>query len=251
MKKLVLMIFFILFTTPVFGLELDTSVDEEIRKNYNPSKPEALPMLPAVNATVDYRENSSVTAGKIPAGTKLRLTLRNALTSGAPAGRSVTFYSASPVTKRGVTIPAQTVFQGVVTDSHPPQLAGNGGLLVLKIDRMQLNGRTCPVNAYVTKANGKKVFLNNIKGKRGYLRGVAKSTQPGRTYYHNTVNASQELAGIPLIMLISPLPVLTGVVFLGLNTAGSPLFGLFYKGAELVIPAGAQFDVKLIDELRL
>ena len=47
---------------PVYGLEFDVSVDEEIRKNYNPSKLEleGLPPLPQVKETTPSKPVTSI-----------------------------------------------------------------------------------------------------------------------------------------------------------------------------------------------
>jgi hypothetical protein len=316
MKKFfIIFLTFLLAGAPGFALELDTALDDEIRRNYNPSKLEleALPPLPKISeplktpAAAPYKStpaavpkttpinpssapaNTSavpkttpagnvpkklpamtpvepvsasdsslkgkvkkdVSAIKIPKGTKFRVVSHDHLTDYMARGRKLTFSTTRPVTKRYITVPQTTVFRGVIVDSHPPQITGNGGLLVLKVDKMHFNGKEYPVNASITKANTKKIFLNNIKGKRGYLSGAASSTRPGRTFYHNMVDITSRLAEGPFTVLLSPFTVIAGVVVLGVNVIGSPLFGLFYKGGRLAIPAGCEFEVKFLEDLYL
>ncbi len=274
----------------VLAFDLDPTVDDEIRRNYNPSKleTEALPPLPKtaapkstptptptpvsntstntapkvlqpLSATSDTSASNQLkaraqydsTAIKIPKGTKFRVLSHDTLNDNMAKGRKLTFTSTRSVTKRYITVPSATVFKGVIVNSHQPQPAGNGGLLVLKVDKMNLNGKEYPVNAYITKANTKKVFINNIKGKRGYAKGVIDSTRPGRTFYHNMVDVTSRLADGPYTVLLSPFTVIAGVLVLGVNVIGSPLFGLFYKGKKLAIPAGAEFEIKFLDDLYL
>lgn len=49
-------IIFMLLATPVFALELDTSVDDEIRRTYDPSKLEQ--SLPALPKTAPTQQNT-------------------------------------------------------------------------------------------------------------------------------------------------------------------------------------------------
>jgi len=276
MKKLLtIFLTFMLIAAPAAAIELDGSIDDEIRRNYNPSKLEleALPPLPknaeptktpttstAPAASTTPKTSTSVpqnppaaytsaAAIKIPAGTKFPVRSNNQLTDRIPKGSKVSFTSTQMVTKTYVSIPHGTVFNAVVMDSHPPQLTGNGGLLVIKADTMRFQGREHRINASITKANNKKVFLNNIKGKRQYLKGMADSTKPGRDFYGKMARATGHLAQDSLTVLLTPFTVIAGVVVLGVNVVGSPVLGLFAKGGNLAIPAGYDFEFKLLDDL--
>ena len=175
---------------PCLALELDTSVDEEIRKNYNPSKLEleSLPPLPEVKPTsqpaqkpplevVDIPDAKPIgslppltpadkkpviskidksTAIRIKKGTKFTVKSQQAVSDATRAGSRLSFVSQRAVTQRYVTIPQGTVFKGEVHDSHLPQLSGNGGLIVIGIDSMVYKGSTVGIQAKITKANHKK-----------------------------------------------------------------------------------------------
>lgn len=280
---------------PSYSLELDMSVDEEIRKNYNPSQLEldALPPLPetknsapkssqpvktptpkpvtnsqssappkTVPETIysnstgrvkkslpDTSVRNDLTAIKIKKGTKFLVKSQTAVSDYSRAGANLTFVSQKLVTQRYVTIPAGTVFKGTVLESHQPQAAGNGGLIVIQADRIILNGSTHSINAKITKANGKKIFFNNIKGKHQYWKGVAKQVDKGENFYKKSRRASSKLADNPIGIIISPIPTIAGAAVYAVNLAGSPLFSIHYKGGHISLPAGTLYEIKLLEDL--
>lgn len=279
---------------PSLALELDLSVDEEIRKNYNPSKleQESLPPLPktaAPSKTVTTKPKATsttttttsappkttpvvseparkkvnknlpgttltqddFTAIKIKKGTKFRLKSNNLVSDYLREGAKVSFTSLTPVYQRYVTIPAGTVFTASVVDSHLPQITGNGGLVELKIETVQFRGRTYSAHGKVTKANHKKIFINNIKGKRQYWKGVANQVEKGHKFYKKTRETSKKLADNPVGVIISPIPTVVGVVAYVVNFAGSPVFSIGYKGGRVSIPAGSEFEIKLQEDVYL
>lgn len=295
MKKRTSIYFFIflllLLTTKSFAFELDTSVDEEIRKNYNPSALEQnLPALPKtapnqsqatgsktpttsnnpissvpktqpVTQTTkpqlvikkmdnDYKFDKS-TAIRIKKGTKFRVRSNCMISDYQKEGTRVSFTSIKPVTQRYITINEGTKFTAVVEDSHLPQYTGNGGLIVLLVDGMVVNGSTKSVHAKITKANLKKVFLNNIKGKRGYIKGVSKQVDKGESFYKKTRRTSAKLADNPVGIIIAPIPTIFGAVVYAVNFAGSPIFAIWAKGSRISIPAGAEFEIKLLEDVYL
>lgn len=295
MKKVVLLLC-VMFGVmmPSLALELDLSVDEEIRKNYNPSKleQENLPPLPktaAPSKTVTTKQKATsttttttsappkttpvvseptrkkvnknlpgttltqddFTAIKIKKGTKFRLKSNNLVSDYLREGAKVSFTSLTPVYQRYVTIPAGTVFTASVVDSHLPQITGNGGLVELKIETVQFRGRTYSAHGKVTKANHKKIFINNIKGKRQYWKGVANQVEKGHKFYKKTRETSKKLANNPVGVIISPIPTVVGVVAYVVNLAGSPVFSIGYKGGRVSIPAGSEFEIKLQENVYL
>lgn len=284
-------------SAPVLALELDISVDEEIRKHYNPSKLEndllpALPKvapsspkqnttLPAVPKTSPSSNSPSVpktapvtpptkpqlgvkklpnsynprtdksTAIRLKKGTKFRVKSNSVISDYQKEGTRVTFTSLKPVTQRYVTIPQGTKFTAVVKDSHLPQYSGNGGLIVLLVESMSYKGAQRSVHAKITKANLKKVFFNNIKGKRGYWKGVGKQIDKGESFYKKTRRTSNKLADNPIGVIVSPIPTITGMLVYAVNFAGSPLFAIWSKGSRISIPAGSEFEIKLLEDVYL
>ena len=272
-----LLLFFLLFFVGMsgFALDFDVSVDDEIRKNYNPSKLEleSLPPLPKVNPTSDVRGANygsvkranqlpalskpiekpiisaidRTTALKLPYGTKFKVKSLQGLSDSTREGSRISFSSVNSVTKSYVTIPQGTVFHGVVENSHNPQISGNGGLLVLKIDSMNYNGKNVSVNAKITKVNNKKVFINNVKGKRLYWHNVAKQVDKGDKFYKKTRRVSAKLSSNPIGTIISPIPTVIGMGTYAINFVGAPVAAIFSRGGRISIPMGTVFEIKLIE----
>lgn len=280
----------LLLSSHCFAFELDMSVDEEIRKNYNPSALEQnLPALPktapsqsattkttvtTTNKTTpvvpktqpvsqpskpqlvikkmdnDYKFDKS-TAIRIKKGTKFRVKSNCVISDYQREGTRVSFTSIKPVTQRYITINEGTRFNAVVEDSHLPQFTGNGGLIVLMVDGIVVNGSTKSVHAKITKANMKKVFLNNIKGKRGYIKGVSRQVDKGENFYKKTRRTSTKLADNPVGLIISPIPTVFGAVVYAVNLVGSPVFAIWAKGSRISIPAGSEFEIKLLEDVYL
>lgn len=280
----------LLLSSHCFAFELDTSVDEEIRKNYNPSALEHnLPALPktapsqsattkttvtTTNKTTpvvpktqpvsqpskpqlvikkmdnDYKFDKS-TAIRIKKGTKFRVKSNCVISDYQREGTRVSFTSIKPVTQRYITINEGTRFNAVVEDSHLPQFTGNGGLIVLMVDGIVVNNSTKSVHAKISKANMKKVFLNNIKGKRGYIKGVSRQVDKGENFYKKTRRTSTKLADNPVGLIISPIPTVFGAVVYAVNLVGSPVFAIWAKGSRISIPAGSEFEIKLLEDVYL
>ena len=275
----------LLLLSPVSALELDTSVDDEIRRTYDPSKleqtlpelpktapsqttapaksqapqtpPKTLPVTPDAKPQIgvkkfqnDYKYDKS-TAIRIKKGTKFRVKSNSVISDYLREGAKVSFTSIKPVTQRYITVPAGTKFTAVVEDAHQPQMSGNGGLVVLMVDSITVNGQTRSVHGKITKANMKKIFFNNMKGKRTYWKGVANQVDKGENFYKKTRRTSSKLADNPVGILISPIPVLTGMVVYAVNFAGTPLFALWSKGGRISIPAGSEFEIKLLEDVYL
>ncbi len=292
-KFLCLFVTIMLFASCCFAFELDTSVDDEIRRNYNPSALEQnLPALPKTSpsqtqattpktttttskttstSTVpktqpvaqpskpqlvvkkmdnDYKYDKS-TAIRIKKGTKFRVKSNCLISDYQKEGTRVSFTSIKPVTQRYITINEGTRFNGVVENSHLPQYSGNGGLIVLLVDGIVVNGSAKSVHAKITKANLKKVFFNNIKGKRGYIKGISKQVDKGENFYKKTRRTSAKLADNPVGIIISPIPTIAGMAVYAVNFVGSPIFAILAKGSRISIPVGSEFEIKLLEDVYL
>lgn len=278
---------------PVSSIELDASIDDEIRRTYDPSKLEqSLPALPKTTPSqlqtqtktvtsspksnsnsslppkalpvespaspqlgvkklpIDYKYDKS-TAIRIKKGTKFRVKSNSVISDYLKEGSVVSFTSLEPVTQRYITIPQGTKFTAVVQDSHMPQYSGNGGLVVLLVNGITINGQTRRIQGKITKANYKKIFLNNIKGKRSYLSGIAKQVDKGENFYKKTRRTSSKLADNPVGVIISPIPTIAGMLVYAVNFVGSPVFAIWSKGGRISIPAGSEFEIKLLEDAYL
>lgn len=279
---------FTLICAPVLALEFDTSIDESIRKNYNPTKIEqdmALPTLPKiinentvkqpVNVTKPqqpetlkpiskteintkasptvYKQSVSKGSGGeyavLKKGTKIRVKLLTNISDRTKKGTRVSFVSKYPVSTTYFTIPMGTVFKGEVIKSHKPQFAGNGGLIVLNIDSAEIKNKAQPINAYVTKANSKKIFFNNIKGKRRYGKSLLKAAKPGCNFFKKMMRVTLNLAQDGSSIVLTPFSVIIGSVTLASNVIVAPAVAVFYKGSSINIPAGSDFEIKLSEDV--
>lgn len=266
-----------LVVNTALALELDMSVDEEIRKKYDSSKLEntVLPPLPKIdnsqNKTIPINNTTTKQTTSIPKvtptyTTEVRPQITPADKKGAikifrwttfetksnqkinnwlSVGSSVSFTTTAPVYKKNITIPTGTIFKGTITDVHKPQATGNGGLVVIKITSMTFNGKTYPVNAKITKANAKNIYLNNIKGQRQYWANAGKQVNKGEAFYQKARRTSTKLANNPIGIIISPIPTIVGVAGYTVNTAISPITSIFAKGGNVSIPTGSSFEIRL------
>lgn len=251
------------------AFDLDMTVDDEIRKNYNSSKlindvgiteeeEETLPSLPAIiqkeSNQPKYEKYTPapqvIQAGniKIHKGTSFNVVNSTKISDWQTKGASVKFTTKTAMNTKKYSIPAGTTFSGEVIESHQPQITCNGGLVVIRVRSMLYKGQTYPINAYVTKANSKKVFLNNIKGNRTYLKTVWKKGNWGRVMFNKMMTLTVNLGGDGSTLILSPFPLAYGTLCFGLNTLTSPICAFFSKGGHVNIPAGSQFRIKLIDD---
>ena len=187
----------------------------------------------------------SYTEIKVPKGTKFKVRSKTNLSDKNAAGAGMTFVSTIPVTKRFVSFPTGTTFKGYIEDSHQPNYAGNGGLLKLKINSISYNGTQQNIDAKVVRANNKVIFFNNIKGKRGYLKGIAANVKKGETFYQKTRQTSSRLSNNPVGTIISPIPTIIGAAGYGVNLVASPVTALWSKGSGISLPSGTDYTIKL------
>lgn len=256
-----------LLCLPAFTLTLDTSANA--RKNYTPSKfetDEALPSMPKItdpvftSTYVKPQHHISVTSEadtvlstqksyiSIKKGTKIKLKLLNNISDKTNKGTRINFVSIFPVTTSYYTIPAGTIFKGSIIDSHPPQFSANGGLIVIVIDTVILNDSVQPIGAYVSKANGKMIFKNNIKGKRMYIASVFDSTGHGYRFFKRMCGVTRDFAQHGYSIILSPFSLILGVVVWGANIMISPALAMAYKGKNIYIDKGAIFEIKLLHD---
>ncbi|MBD5401746.1 hypothetical protein HDR58_02935 [bacterium] len=254
---------------PAFSLDLDLSVDEEIKKKYDAEKLkyDALPPLPKTSPNTSTNNQTAIpkttpiyditvpnvtkadskNALKIGYGTKFPVRSNQVISDWLKKGNTVTFTTTTAVSKSGITIPAGTKFYGVIEDSHRPQKTGNGGLVVIKMTSMTYNGQNYSVNAKITKANSKKIFLNNIKGQRLYWKNVGKQIDKGENFYKKSRKVSAKFADNPIGLIIASVPTIVGVAGYTVVTATSPITAIFSTGGNLSIPSGSAFEIKLTD----
>ena len=291
-KNTLILIFLLLFLIEhCHAFDLDETVDDEIRKNYNPSKlvqdvggkrsaleknletlpqqstitkiDENLPALPNITKQNNSTNKSTTKIQapikntytpqgiKISDGTSFDVVSVSAISDWQTKGTTVKFVTNKPIIKKKYTIPASTVFIGEIIESHRPQITCNGGLIVIRINSMIYKGQTIPINAYITRADDKKIFFNNIKGDRTFLKTVWKKGNWGRTLFDKMLTLTYSLGSEGATAVLAPFPFTYGTICLGLNAITSPISAFFTKGGQVSIPAGSNFRIKLMDDLFL
>ena len=121
----------------------------------------------------------------------------------------------------------------------------------IEITGAYINNNSFGADGKITKANHKKIFFNNIKGKRQYWKGVVKQVNKGQNFYNKTRSAASKLSQNPITNIISSVPTIFGAGVYVVNLIGSPIFSIGSKGERLTIPAGAEFEIKLKEDLYL
>ena len=267
-----------MLSVQVFAQDMvDDSIDSDIRSKYNtkkieedllPELPEDLPVfedtvfspstqpseivqkkVPSVqnqNNQVSKNYDISKSSVVLNSGKKFRVKLQNAVSDRSPVGTKLTFVSQYPETFRYITIPAGTVFKGRVKDSHPPYLSGNGGLIVIEVNEIVYGGVAYDIDAKISVADGKKIFFNNIKGKRKFLKNMWNSTSFGSQFLKKmwrTTCSSLNKGGLDII--VAPFSFSLGVVVYAANVVASPALALFSKGGSVSIPANSRFVIQL------
>lgn len=300
-KFFVIILIFLLIPAPVFAvLDIDMTVDSDIRKKYNPKKIEddLLPQLPeklkndkplstneefiknnikpqtsksninSTNPTVNSTKtvqskqtNNSLKEIPQPKSYGQSITLKKGTTftvrscekihDGMIAGRKVYFKLSKPIKTNNFYMPANTKFIGVIVDAHIPQFTGNGGLIVLKVDRVLINGKYQDIDAKIIKYNHKKVFFNNIKGKRTYIHNVSEKIKPGKRYFGKMMTQTKKFSKNKATWILTPITFACGVVGYTVNFVGSPIFAIFSYGKAISIPAESLFEIKLLEDTTL
>ncbi len=245
--------------TQAFAVDFDSSIDANIRKDYKVD--DSLPPLPKTVPTAsqtttptvsEIPKSSHVSTGKtytVKRGTKVTLSSKSTISDWLSKGTKVGFVAQQGfTTKEGTIVPAGTLFRGTITDSHRPQITGNGGLVELKIDEIYFNGVLSNIETKVSMANSKKVFLRDIKGERRYWKNFSKAMTPGKKAFNATRTCASVMAPIPVVNILAIVPLLGGSVIYITNLVAAPVVSLFTKGGSLSLPAGTQFQIKFIGE---
>ncbi len=260
-----------IISIPVLAINLDHTVDDEIRKNYNvdngvTTKKEILPSLPSLpkNPSKSSPKKSYTTPSnpsKTVVAPKNQLPLRqgmvfsiqnvNTISDWQKANTNVVFTSVKPIKTAYYTIPEGTKFVGRIVSSHKPQLSGNGGLLSIEIINIIFGGQYQRIDARIIKIGDKKIFFEDIKGKRCYWKNTVDKGKWGRNTFHKMNGVSANLLQDKTTVILAPFTFLYGVVLGGVSTISSPVVSLFYKGSRIIIPANTVFKIKLAQDVTL
>ena len=272
MKKKLICAFttFLLLHPHCFSFELDTSIDDEINRNYNASELEhKLPKLPnnlepntnthkqknkppsktkvSTNTTTKKKLTSdSFTTTKINNGTKFQSVSKNWASDSATTGNRITFTTTKSVTKRYITIPAGSTIKGRIVDTHQPQFSGNGGLIKIEIESITIDGGTHYTKGIITKANNKNIFFNNIKGKRKYLTNIGTNIKKSHKFFQKAMKKTSQYANDGLTVIISPFTFVGGTIGWIGGTILSPITAIPAKGARISLPPETSYTNLLL-----
>ncbi len=277
-KVLIILISAMLAAPFAHAFDLDETVNDEIRRNYNANKlvedaginleegiDENLPDLPNITKKEQIQQKNQpdikTTANQVPSsipianhsagdiairkGTVFKVVNTGAISDWQQKGTVVKFKSNTNINGKKYTIPSGTIFTGEIVESHQPQITCNGGLVAIRIYSMLYKGQTVPLSAYVIRANDRKVFFNDIKGDRTYLKTMWKKGNWGRSLFNKMWTLTVNLGSKNSTLVLSPFPIAYGTICLGANTLVSPITAFFSKGGHVSIPAGSKFALKL------
>lgn len=264
-KRIIALIFILLSGAKSLAYQLDVSVDEEIKKKYNSSQLNYdVPNLPKVEKsaaqqapTTQLKYETAVPvitkidktdAIILKSGTKFSANSNQTISDGLKVGGVISFKTVAPVYAKYITIPTGAKITATVANAHRPQFFGNGGLVVIRINSITYNGKTYSLDGKITKANYKKIFFNNIKGKRAYLKGVSNKVKKGENFYKKSKQVAGKMSNNSLLQIFSFVPTITGAVGCAVCTVLSPITGLTQKGESITIPAGSRFELKLTED---
>ena len=189
------------------------------------------------------------TMAKIKTGKKFSVVNTTALSDRLGKGSTVTFVSTKAETTKYITIPKGTVFYGTVMDSHTPKITGNGGLLVIRVNKLIYKNKSYNIKAKITIADQKHIFFNNIKGERRFWKNAKKSGTNGKKYFDRMYAKARIYYVIPGVeKAVAPIALITGSVVYAFDVVSSPIMAIFSKGDRLVIPKNSYFEIKMLEE---
>lgn len=256
MKKIIFfLLLFLNFSACTASAQFDSSIDAEIRKKYNieelPPLPSAEPSKPKMPEKIK-NYNASGKTYTLKSGAEIILVSQNKVSNWNREGFEVSFLLNNEImTEEGAVIPAGTVFKGALTDSHAPQITGNGGLIKLKIDRIYYNGVMSVINTKLAEAASKKVYRSSIKGRRKYLNNCSKAMTPGRKTFKAMKKAADTLSPYPVINILGIAPLAIGSCAYIINLPIAPIASVFMKGGSITLPPGSIFRIKILGKNKI
>lgn len=273
MKKIVCLFSLLMFSAlSAYSYELDTSFDNEVRTKYNleelneqnadkiklpklPDLPDDFEAnLPSQTPAVNYQyfpENYTGAVKILKSGARFLVANNKKITDTMPKGTVVTFYSLEDINHKGIVIPQGTMFRGKIISSHSPQMTGNGGLIKIEIDELAYDKTMYKIDTVISKADDKRVFNGNIKGKRQYWSNVKRANSFGIKTNRTMHKVGREIGQCPVVGVVGVVPKAVGTVVATGNGVVSPLIAVFKKGSHSVIRRGTILEIKLTKDVKL
>ena len=175
----------------------------------------------------------------------------NAISDKQRVGTSIVFKSTKPIKTAYYTIPEGTKFVGEIVESHTPQISGNGGLVNLSVCSIIFGGTYQHIDTRVIRVGGKKVFFEDIKGKRSYWKNTVNKGKWGRNTFHKMNKLSANLVQDKTTVILAPFTFVYGLTLGTISTVASPVVSIFCKGGSVYIPANTPFRIKFEQDVKL
>jgi len=273
---------------PVFAIDLDYTVDDAIRKNYNVGEPikqkkitpqktihptkkttiqpikKSQPtninnktsinntnMIKNTNKSKIRKNYSNKKYFPIRKGMSFDVANINAISDKQRVGTNIYFETKKPIKTAYYTIPQGTRLVGQIEKSHRPQITGNGGLVSISINNIILGGEYQYIDTRITKVAGKNIYFEDIKGKRSYWKNTKNKSYWGRNTFHKMNKLSASLAKDKTTVVLSPFTFAYGVAMGGVSTITSPVISIFCKGRGVYIPSGTTFKIKFEKDIKI
>lgn len=257
-----------------FAVEFD-SIDDEINAKYNAKELEiTLPKLPqnlepnnvqnnnskvtpqnakptVITKTMPYAGSTfdKSTTPHIKRGTKVRAVSQNWASDSANAGNKISFTTTKPIVGKFISIPANSTLKGRIVSAHLPQFGGNGGLIKIEIENVIIDGATHYADGKITKANGKHIYLNNIKGERQYAKAVKTQIGKSHKFFQKAMKKTSVFASDGATVILSPFTFLGGTLVWAGGVATSPIIGLKSKGKRISLPPNTLYEIKFTKDV--
>ena len=74
---------------------------------------------------------------------------------------------------------------------------------------------------------------------------------PGRKVFRATQTCASVMAPLPVINVLSIIPLTGGAVVYTLNLVTAPVIAIFTKGGNIALPAGTEFQIKLTENSQI
>lgn len=184
-------------------------------------------------------------------GTKVKVQLCDDLSSKDRLYKKLTFVTTEPMVTTYSTIPIGTEIKGEIIKNKEPKNWGDGAVISVCARKIVFEDKVSDVSGIVTKAEAKKIFFNNIKGKNSYLSGITKSNEKGKDYYNRMSDKSVKLSKNPKTVLFSPFPLIAGATGMTFRALASPFTAIKSKGEPITIASGSEFELKLTSDCDL
>lgn len=145
-------------------------------------------------------------------------------------------------------IPTKVVFQGTVEKTGKPRLAGKGGTVKIKLEKITIDKITYPVEALISKIDNKKVYFNTLSAAPCYLANLANAADNGVIHSSLKDPCGSEMCTTQKVYA-KPLVFLGAAALQAADLLLLPFSALGRRGADVDIPLNTYFEIKMNKDL--